>query len=81
MAFIAAWESVRFPISDGLHRSFVGFPVVIPLTTDNKLKFGDIGHQKFGLYEAGFSSPSCGATIEATGEEVLRINPLCLGRY
>ena len=49
---------------------------MIPLTSDNKLKFGDIGHQKFELYEAVFRSPSCGATIEATGEEVLRINPL-----
>lgn len=44
--------------------------------SDNKLKFGDVGHQEFELYEAVFSSPSCGATIEATGEEVLRINLL-----
>ena len=49
---------------------------MIPLTSDNKLKFGDIGHQKFEIYEVVFWSPNCGATIEATGEEVLRINPI-----
>jgi hypothetical protein len=49
---------------------------MILLTSDNKLKFEDFGHQKFELYEAVFSSPSCGATIEATGEEGFRINLL-----
>src|SRR5256885_11099595 len=63
-------------VSDFRSTSFVGFPVMILLTSDNKLKFENIGHQKFELYEAVISSPSCGATVKATGEEVLRINLL-----
>jgi hypothetical protein len=48
------------------------------ITSVNKLKFVGHSNHKIGLYEAGLWSPRWGAVIEATGEEVLRINPLRL---
>lgn len=48
------------------------------ITSANKLKFVGHSHHKIGLYEAVLWWPRWGAVIEATGEEVLRINPLRL---
>lgn len=51
---------------------------MINLTSNNKLKFGDIGHLRLD-YTRRFSRRQVEVQlIEATGEEVLRINPMQL---